>query len=341
MAIATPDQYAAMIDTAKARGFAYPAFNASSSQTLNAVLQGLADAQSDGIIQVTTGGADYLAGHTVKNRASGALAFAAYAKVVAKNYPITVALHTDHCPKGALDDFVMPLIAASEDEVKAGREPIFQSHMWDGSAVPLAENLEIAAEMLKRTRAINAILEVEIGVVGGEEDGVSHDINEHLYTSVEDAIATVEALGLGEKGRYMAALTFGNVHGVYKPGNVQLRPELLKTIQEGVQARYGTGAKPFDLVFHGGSGSTDAEIAEAVANGVIKMNIDTDTQYAFSRAVADTVLKNYDGFLKVDGEVGNKKIYDPRSWGKIAENAMAARVTQATRQLGSAGHSGK
>ncbi len=341
MAIATPDQYAAMIDTAKARGFAYPAFNVSSSQTLNAVLQGLADAQSDGIIQVTTGGADYLAGHTVKNRASGALAFAAYAKVVAKNYPITVALHTDHCPKGALDDFVMPLIAASEDEVKAGREPIFQSHMWDGSAVPLAENLEIAAEMLKRTRAINAILEVEIGVVGGEEDGVSHDINEHLYTSVEDAIATVEALGLGEKGRYMAALTFGNVHGVYKPGNVQLRPELLKTIQEGVQARYGTGAKPFDLVFHGGSGSTDAEIAEAVANGVIKMNIDTDTQYAFSRAVADTVLKNYDGFLKVDGEVGNKKIYDPRSWGKIAENAMAARVTQATHQLGSAGHSGK
>jgi fructose-bisphosphate aldolase class II len=341
MAIATPDQYAAMIDTAKARGFAYPAFNLSSSQTLNAVLQGLSDAQSDGIIQVTTGGADYLAGHTVKNRASGALAFAAYAHVVAKNYPITVALHTDHCPKGALDDFVMPLIMASEEEVKAGRNPIFQSHMWDGSAVPLAENLEIAVEMLKRTRAINAILEVEIGVVGGEEDGVSHDINEHLYTSVEDAIATVEALGLGENGRYMAALTFGNVHGVYKPGNVKLRPELLKTIQEGVASRYGTGAKPFDLVFHGGSGSTDAEIAEAVANGVIKMNIDTDTQYAFSRAVADTVLKNYDGFLKVDGEVGNKKIYDPRSWGKIAENAMAARVTQATHQLGSAGHAGK
>ncbi|SMQ68287.1 class II fructose-bisphosphate aldolase [Agreia sp. VKM Ac-1783] len=342
MPIATPDQYAQMLDTAKAKGFAYPAFNVSSSQTLNAVLQGLTEAESDGIIQVTTGGADYFAGHTRSGaRATGALAFAAFAHEVAKNYPVTVALHTDHCPKNALESFVLPLIAASEAEVKAGRNPIFQSHMWDGSAVPLAENLEIAQDMIARTRAINAILEVEIGVVGGEEDGVSHDINEHLYTTVDDAIATVEALGLGDKGRYMAALTFGNVHGVYKPGNVKLRPELLKEIQDGVQAKYGTGPLPFDLVFHGGSGSTDAEISEAVANGVIKMNIDTDTQYAFSRSVADTVLKNYDGFLKVDGEVGNKKVYDPRSWGKLAETAMAARVIESTHQLGSAGHAGK
>jgi len=207
--------------------------------------------------------------------------------------------------------------------------------------VPLTENLEIARELLPRMKAINAILEVEIGVVGGEEDGVSHDINDNLYTTLDDAIATVEALGLGDEGRYMAALTFGNVHGVYKPGNVKLRPELLKEIQDGIQAKYGTGVKPLDLVFHGGSGSTDAEIATAVANGVVKMNIDTDTQYAFSRSVADTVLRNYDGFLKVDGEVGNKKVYDPRSWGKIAESAMAARVVEATQQLGSAGHSGK
>jgi fructose-bisphosphate aldolase class II len=170
---------------------------------------------------------------------------------------------------------------------------------------------------------------------------VSHDINEHLYTTLDDAIATVEALGLGENGRYMAALTFGNVHGVYKPGNVKLRPELLKEIQDGLEAKYGTGPKPLDLVFHGGSGSTDEEIATAVANGVVKMNIDTDTQYAFSRSIADTVLRNYDGFLKVDGEVGNKKIYDPRAWGKLAESAMAARVVEATQQLGSAGHSGK
>ena len=340
MPIATPDQYAEMLNKAKAKGFAYPAFNVSSSQTINAVLQGLTEAGSDGIIQVTTGGADYFAGHTVKNRASGALAFARYVHSVADNYPVTVALHTDHCPKAALDDFVLPLIAASEEEVKAGRNPIFQSHMWDGSSVPLGENLEIATDMIKRTKAINAILEVEIGVVGGEEDGVSHDINEHLYTTLDDASAMVDALGFGENGRYMAALTFGNVHGVYKPGNVKLRPELLKDIQDGLAAKYSTDAKPLDLVFHGGSGSTDAEIAEAVANGVVKMNVDTDTQYAFTRSIADYMFKNYDSVLKVDNEVGNKKLYDPRAWGKVAESAMAARVVEATRQLGSAGHSG-
>ena len=342
MPIATPDQYAEMLDKAKAGGFAYPAFNVSSSQTINSVLQGLTEASSDGIIQVTTGGADYFAGQTVKARATGALAFARFATEVAKNYPITVALHTDHCPKGALDDFVLPLIAASEEEVRAGRNPIFQSHMWDGSAVPLNENLEIAQEMIKRTKAINAILEVEIGVVGGEEDGVQHEgSNEALYTTLADVEKAVEALGLGENGRYMAALTYGNVHGVYKPGNVKLRPELLKEIQDGLAAKYGTGPKPLDLVFHGGSGSTDAEIAEAVRNGVVKMNIDTDTQYAFTRSIAGYMFENYDGVLKVDGEVGNKKAYDPRAWGKVAETGMAARVVEATQQLGSAGHSGK
>lgn len=340
MPVATPDQYADMLDRAKAGGFAYPALNVSSSQTINAVLQGLTEAGSDGIIQVTTGGADYFAGHTVKGRATGALAFARYVHEVAANYPITVALHTDHCPKDALEGFVLPLIAASEEEVKAGRDPIFQSHMWDGSAVPLAENIEIAAELLPRMKNINAILEVEIGVVGGEEDGVTHEgSNDALYTTLGDVTQAVEALGLGEKGRYISALTFGNVHGVYKPGNVKLRPELLGEIQEGIAAKYGTGPKPLDLVFHGGSGSTDEEIATAVANGVIKMNIDTDTQYAFTRAIADYMFRNYDGVLKVDGEVGNKKLYDPRAWGKIAESAMAARVVEATRQLGSYGKS--
>ncbi|HEY8587993.1 MAG TPA: class II fructose-bisphosphate aldolase [Naasia sp.] len=339
MPIATPEQYAEMLDRAKTEGFAYPAINVSSSQTINAVMQGLTEAGSDGIIQVTTGGADYFAGHSIKNRASGALAFAAFATQVAKNYPVTVALHTDHCPKDALDGFVMPLIAASEDEVRAGRNPIFQSHMWDGSAVPLEENLRIAEELLPRMKAISSILEIEIGVVGGEEDGVSHEINEHLYTTLDDATRTVEALGLGDNGRYMAALTFGNVHGVYKPGNVKLKPELLGQIQEGLAAAYGTGPKPLDLVFHGGSGSTQEEIAEAVSNGVVKMNIDTDTQYAFTRSIADSMFRNYDGVLKVDGEVGNKKVYDPRGWGKVAETAMAKRVVAATRELGSYGKS--
>jgi len=340
MPVATPDQYAEMLDRAKAGGFAYPAFNVSSSQTIHAVLQGLTEAGSDGIIQVTTGGADYFAGHTVKARATGALAFAKYATEVAKSYPVTVALHTDHCPKDALAGFVEPLIAASEEEVKAGRNPIFQSHMWDGSAVPLAENIEIAKDLLPRMKNINAILEVEIGVVGGEEDGVRHEgSNEALYTTFADVDQAVQALGLGDQGRYIAALTFGNVHGVYKPGNVKLRPELLGEIQEQVAAKYGTGPKPLDLVFHGGSGSTDEEIALAVANGVVKMNIDTDTQYAFTRSIAGYMFSNYDGVLKVDGEVGNKKVYDPRAWGKVAESAMAARVVESTRQLGSYGKS--
>jgi fructose-bisphosphate aldolase class II len=339
MPVASPDQYATMLDRAKSDGFAYPAFNVSSSSTINAVLQGLTEAGSDGIIQVSTGGADFFAGQSVSARASGALAFAAFAKEAAKNYPITVALHTDHCPKDALDGFVMPLIAASEESVKNGGEPIFQSHMWDGSAVPLTENLEIAAELLPRMKNIGSILEVEIGVVGGEEDGVSHEINDSLYTTLDDAIATVEALGLGEQGRYMAALTFGNVHGFYKPGNVSLKPELLAEIQQGLAQKYQTGAKPMDLVFHGGSGSSEAEIAEAVRNGVIKMNIDTDTQYAYTRGVAGHMFSNYDGVLRIDGEVGNKKVYDPRAWGKVAESSMAARVVEAAQQLGSAGHS--
>ncbi len=250
-----------------------------------------------------------------------------------------MAVHTDHCPKDALDSFVRPLITASEEAVKGGGVPLFQSHMWDGSAVPLAENLEIAAELLERTSALGQILEVEIGVVGGEEDGVSHEINDQLYTTLDDAIQTVEALGLGDKGRYMTALTFGNVHGVYKPGNVKLRPELLAEIQAGLAKKYGTAEKPLDLVFHGGSGSTEEEIAEAVRNGVIKMNIDTDTQYAYTRSVAHSMFTQYDQVLRVDGEVGNKKVYDPRAWGKEAETSMAARVVAAAQQLGSAGHS--
>ncbi|GLJ62064.1 fructose-bisphosphate aldolase [Microbacterium barkeri] len=340
MPVATPDQYAEMFDRAKAGGFAYPAFNVSSSQTINAVLQGLTEAGSDGILQVTTGGADYFAGHTVKGRATGAIAMAQYVHEVAKNYPITVGVHTDHCPKDALPGFVLPLLEYSEELVKNGGEPLFNSHMWDGSAVPLDENIQIAADLLPRMKNINAILEIEVGVVGGEEDGVAHEgSNEALYTTVADVTKAVEALGLGEQGRYIAALTFGNVHGVYKPGGVKLRPELLGEIQEGIQARFGTGEKPLDLVFHGGSGSTEEEIALAVANGVVKMNIDTDTQYAFTRSIAGYMFSNYDGVLKVDGEVGNKKQYDPRAWGKVAESAMAARVVESTRQLGSFGKS--
>jgi fructose-bisphosphate aldolase, class II len=336
MPIATPEVYAEMIDRAKAGAFAYPAINVTSSQTLNAAIRGFADAQSDGIVQVSTGGAEYVSGPTIKNMVNGSVALAAFAHEVAKQYDINIALHTDHCPKNKLDGFVRPLLAISVERVKKGENPLFQSHMWDGSAVPLTENLEIAQELLALTAAAKIILEVEIGVVGGEEDGVVGEINEKLYTTVGDCAATAEALGLGEKGRYMAALTFGNVHGVYKPGGVKLRPEILKEVQDAIGAKYGKD-KPFDLVFHGGSGSLPQEISDAVDYGVIKMNVDTDTQYAFTRPVADHMLKNYDGVLKIDGEVGNKKAYDPRAWGKSAEAGLSARVVQACQNLRSAG----
>jgi fructose-bisphosphate aldolase class II len=338
MPIATPEVYAEMLDKAKQNRFAYPAINVSSSQTLIAALQGFAEAGSDGIVQVSTGGAEYLSGSTVKNMVTGSVALAAYAHEVAKNYPVNIALHTDHCPKDKLDGFVRPLLEISAERVARGENPLFQSHMWDGSAVPLEENLEIAKELLAKAAAAKIVLEIEVGVVGGEEDGVAHEINEKLYTTVEDGLATVEALGIGENGHYLTALTFGNVHGVYKPGSVKLRPEILKEIQEQVGAKVGKD-KPFDLVFHGGSGSTLEEIRAAVDYGVVKMNIDTDTQYAFTRPAAGHMFTNYDGVLKVDGDVGNKKAYDPRAWGKAAEEGMAKRVAEACENLRSTGTS--
>jgi fructose-bisphosphate aldolase, class II len=337
MPIATPEVYAQMLDTAKQQGFAFPAINVTSTQTLNAALKGFADAGSDGIVQISTGGAEYLSGQPVKDMVTGASALAEFAHVVAAKYPVHIALHTDHCPKDKLDGYMRPLVAISAERVQRGQEPLFQSHMWDGSAVPLEENLQIARDLLERCAAARIVMEMEIGVVGGEEDGVVGEINEKLYTTPEDALATAEAVGIGDRGRYILAATFGNVHGVYKPGHVKLRPGVLKEIQDAVGAKYGQD-KPFDLVFHGGSGSALEEIREAISYGVVKMNVDTDTQYSFTRPVADHMLKNYDGVLKIDGEVGNKKAYDPRSWGKSAEAGMAARVTHACEDLLSSGH---
>jgi len=336
MPIATPDIYAHMLDRAKENGFAYPSINVTSSQTLNAALRGFADARSDGIIQVSTGGAEYLSGQRVKDTVTGAVALAEFAHVVAAKYPVHVALHTDHCPEGKLDAYMRPLIALSQERVARGQEPLFQSHMWDGSAVPLDENLRIAQELLAECTKARAVMEMEIGVVGGEEDGVVGEIDEKLYSTPEDALATAAALGLGERGRYILAATFGNVHGVYKPGHVKLRPSVLNDIQNAVGAKYGK-VKPFDLVFHGGSGSALEEIREAISYGVVKMNVDTDAQYAFTRPVASHMFTNYDGVLKIDGDVGRKKDYDPRSWGKAAEASMTDRVKLACEDLMSAG----
>ena len=341
MPLATPDVYAAMLDKAKAERYAYPAINVTSSQTLHAAMRGFSEAGSDGIVQVSTGGAEFLSGATIKDMVAGSLAFAAFAAEAAKKYPVNIALHTDHCPQDKLDGFVRPLLAASKERVAAGGLPLFQSHMWDGSAVPLEENLSIAKELLASAAEAHVTLEIEVGVVGGEEDGIVGAMDDKLYTTPDDAIRTADALGLGEHGRYMTALTFGNVHGVYKPGNVKLRPEILKAAQQAVADKHGQDpdAKPFDLVFHGGSGSALEEIRQALDYGVVKMNVDTDTQYAFTRPIVDHMFTNYAGVLKVDGEVGDKKTYDPRSYGKLAEAGMAARVVEACEHLRAAGTS--
>jgi fructose-bisphosphate aldolase class II len=338
MPIATPEVYAEMLDRAKARGFAYPAINVTSSETLNAALRGFAEAGSDGIVQVSTGGAEFLSGQHVKDMVTGAVALAEFAHVVADRYPVHIALHTDHCPKNKLDGFMRPLVALSQERVAAGQAPLFGSHMWDGSAVPLEENLTIAADLLAECAKAHVIMEMEIGVVGGEEDGIVGAIDEKLYSTPDDALRTADVLGTGEKGRYLLAATFGNVHGVYKPGNVKLRPKILADIQRAVGQQVGRD-RPFDLVFHGGSGSLQEEIREALSYGVVKMNVDTDTQYAYTRPIADHMFRNYDGVLKVDGEVGSKKTYDPRSYNKKAEEAMSQRVVRACEDLLSAGHS--
>jgi fructose-bisphosphate aldolase class II len=336
MPIATPEQYAEMFDAARAGGYAYPAINVSSSETLNAALRGFADAGSDGIVQVSTGGGEFLSGTSVKDMALGAKALAEFARVVGERCPVLIGLHTDHCPPDKLDGYLRPLLAESVERHGRGEPPIFLSHMFDGSSIPLEDNLEIAAELLEHCAAADVILEIECGVVGGEEDGVSAEgtPREKLYTTTDDLLRVAEVLGTGEKGRYLLAATFGNVHGVYAPGSVKLRPAILGQGQEALAERY-PGAS-FDYVFHGGSGSEPEKIAEAVSHGVVKMNVDTDTQYAYARGVAGHMFENYDGVLRVDGGVGNKKVFDPRVWGRKGEESMAARVAQACRELGSA-----
>lgn len=330
MPIATPDQYNAMLDAAREGGYAYPAINITSSETLNAAMAGFAEAGSDGIIEISTGGGSFASGTYVNNMALGAQAIAEMAYLLAEEYPVLIALHTDHCQADKVDMFVRPLLQVSRERREAGLPPLYQSHMFDGSAIDLDSNLKISAELLAEMHELDIILELEVGVVGGEEDGVSaEDVpSEKLYTTNEDLLETVEAMGLGENGRYMLAATFGNVHGVYKPGNVKLRPDVLGDGQKAIQAKYGDDAH-FDYVFHGGSGSDLRDIHAAIDFGVIKMNVDTDNQYNFSRAIADHFFTGYEGVLKIDGEVGNKKVYDPRSYLKKAELAMAKGVTEA------------
>jgi fructose-bisphosphate aldolase class II len=329
-------QYCEMLNRARAGKFAYPAVNVTSLTTANAVLKGLAESKSDGIIQVSTGGAAFASGSSIKDMALGATSIAEHVHRVAARYPIFVALHTDHCQADKLDTFVMPLVEETERRRAAGKPNLFNSHMFDGSALPLRDNLDIAVKLLERFRKSDLILEIEVGVVGGEEDGVHASAAAKLYTTPEDTLEVARRLRAVSTAPFLLAATFGNVHGVYKPGHVKLKPSILKDCQQAVVAAIGDAAR-FHLVFHGGSGSELRDIHEALEYGVVKMNVDTDMQYAFTRAIADHCFKNYDGILRIDGNVGNKKAYDPRPYMTLAENAMAARVMQAAKELRSAG----
>ncbi len=336
MPIASTETYRAMLQSARERGFAYPALNVTGTESLNGALAGFAEAESDGIVQVSTGGAEFLSGTKVKDMPTGAAALAEFAAVVAEKYPISIALHTDHCQPEKVDSYIRPLLAMSAERVGRGEGPLFQSHMLDASTLPLEENLALAAELADECDRVGSILELEIGIVGGKEDAMDNEGVEvsKLYTTPEDMVRTAEVLGLPSDRLYLLAAVFGNVHGVYKPGAVQLRPEILRDGQKAMTEKFG--AEHF-LVFHGGSGSSLDEIWETLGYGVVKMNIDTDTQYAFTRPIADHMLSNYRGVLKVDGEVGDKSKYDPRTYLKVAETAMATRVTQACSDLKSAG----
>ena len=334
----SPAQYAAMIDAAAAGGYAFPAINVTSSQTLNAAIRGFAQAGSDGIVQATVGGARYLSG-AADDALAGARALAALGHELAARAPVAIALHTDHCPPEHAEDFLRPLLAASRERRARGEQPLFHSHMFDGSTLPLDENLAISAELLDQCRALDVVLEIECGVVGGEEDGIGGEgvASERLYTSNEDLLRVADVLGTGERGRYLLAATFGSVHGLYAPGHVKLRPEILGDGQQALAQAHPDAR--FQYVFHGSSGSSPQELRAAVANGVVKVNLDSEAQYAFTRAAAGHMFAHYDGVLAVDGGVGDKRAYDPRAWGAQAEAGMAARVAQACEELGSAGRS--
>jgi fructose-bisphosphate aldolase class II len=337
--IATPEKYRAMLEAARKGGYAFPAINVTGSETFHAAMAGFAEAESDGIVQVSTGGAEFLSGSTRKDMPTGAAAMAEFAYVAAKKYPVNVALHTDHCQPEKVDKYIRPLLALSEARRQSGDGPLYQSHMLDASMLPLEDNLALAKDLLAECTAVGAILELEIGIVGGKEDTMDHEgvDKSKLYTTPEDMVRTAEVLGMPSEPGYLLAAVFGNVHGVYKPGAVQLRPSILRDGQAAMESQFGPQGRHY-LVFHGGSGSSLDEIRETLTYGVVKMNIDTDTQYAFTRPIADHMLSGYSGVLKVDGNVGDKSAYDPRSYLKKAEGGMAARVVEACRDLGSVGH---
>lgn len=345
--VASGDEVQEIFRYAKERGFALPAVNVTSTSTVNAVLETAAKLKSPVIIQFSNGGAHYFAGKGLKNEnekaaIAGGISGAKHVHALAELYGVTVILHTDHCAKNLLP-WVDGLLEAGEAFYKETGKPLYSSHMLDLSEEPIQENIEICKDYLTRMSKIGMTLEIELGITGGEEDGVdnSHVDVSKLYTQPEDVAYAYEEL-MKVSPRFTIAAAFGNVHGVYKPGNVKLTPTILRDSQEYVQVKFNTSSNPVDFVFHGGSGSTLEEIREAISYGVIKMNIDTDLQFAFTEGVRDYMVNNID-YLRTqignpDGDdKPNKKYYDPRKWLREGELTFVKRLEQSFADLNNVG----
>ncbi|AEW85661.1 class II fructose-bisphosphate aldolase [Flavobacterium columnare NBRC 100251 = ATCC 23463] len=341
--VATGDQVQEIFNYAKEKGFALPAVNVVGSSTINGTIETAAKLKAPVIIQFSNGGAAYNAGKGLSNEGQraailGAVAGAKHIHTLAEAYGATVILHTDHCAKNLLP-WIDGLLDASEKHFAETGKPLFSSHMIDLSEEPLEENIEICKEYLARMSKMGMTLEIELGITGGEEDGVdnSHVDSSKLYTQPEEVAYAYEEL-MKISPRFTIAAAFGNVHGVYKPGNVKLTPKILKNSQEYVQNKFNTGHNPVDFVFHGGSGSTLEEIREAISYGVIKMNIDTDLQFAFTEGIRDYVISKIDYLRTQIGnpegtEAPNKKHYDPRKWVREGEITFNKRLEQAFADL--------
>ena len=342
------ETYRTLVDACKTGGYALPAVNVSDVNTLNAALEAAAAAKSDIIVQISNGGARFFAGpslpDTAETKVKGAVSAARHAHLVAEDYGVAVVLHTDHANRKLLP-WIDGLLDAGKSHKRETGKPLYSSHMLDLSEDPLDDNVGTCVSYIRDIAALEMSLEIELGVTGGEEDGVGHDIEEnaenpHLYTQPEDVLSAYDALsGLGH---FTVAASFGNVHGVYKPGNVKLRPEILKASQELLVNSRGLNDNPLHFVFHGGSGSEKSKITEAVGYGVFKMNIDTDTQFAYSSPVAAYMKTHAKAFEhQVDPETGEpyKKYYDPRKWAREGQKGMVARLQEAMNDLGSTGRS--